>query len=122
MNDRGTAFTKENIGEKLSEREFNLNLAAIGLDAQSKKTYYGKKEFEKFNVKNDQTHNSLALCIGDAGFFLSYELMNKKYNKDKNFSKLLSYYNEVVINTCKGEVLDIYLPFIEQYDKNHILI
>lgn len=80
-----------------------------------------KNEFKKYNVKNDQTHNSLALCIGDMGFFLSYELMNKKYNKDKNFSKLLSYYNKVVTDTCKGEILDIYLPFIEQNDNNHLL-
>ena len=48
MNDRGLLFTRENIGEKLSERNFNLNLAILGLDGENKKTYYGNKEFERF--------------------------------------------------------------------------
>ncbi len=48
MNDRGTLFTKENIRERLSERDFNLNLVALGLGGSSKKSSYGQKEFKKF--------------------------------------------------------------------------
>ena len=48
MNDRGTVFTKENIGERLSERNFMLNLAEIGLGNDRKKSTYGKKEFDAF--------------------------------------------------------------------------
>ena len=48
MNDRGTAFTKENVGERLSERNFMMNLEAIGLGSKNKKSYYGKKEFDRF--------------------------------------------------------------------------
>ena len=48
MNDRGTIFTKENIGERLSERNFMMNLEAIGLGSKKKKSDYGKKEFDKF--------------------------------------------------------------------------
>ena len=48
MNDRGTVFTKENIGERLSERNFMMNLEAIGLGEKKKKSDYGKKEFDKF--------------------------------------------------------------------------
>ncbi|MDE5614587.1 MAG: DUF188 domain-containing protein [Treponemataceae bacterium] len=48
MNDRGTVFTKENIGERLSERNFMLNLAEIGLGDDRKKSSYGKKEFDAF--------------------------------------------------------------------------
>lgn len=47
MNDRGTVFTKDNIRERLSERNFNLNLAQIGLVNNSKKTY-SQKELKKF--------------------------------------------------------------------------
>ena len=36
MNDRGTIFTKENIGERLSERNFMMNLEAIGLGRKRK--------------------------------------------------------------------------------------
>ena len=47
INDRGTEFTKEIIKERLSERDFNLQLAQMGLS----KPYhegYDQKKFEKF--------------------------------------------------------------------------
>ena len=47
INDRGTQFTKEIIKERLSERDFNLQLVEMGLS----KPYhegYDKKKFEKF--------------------------------------------------------------------------
>ena len=47
INDRGTEFTKEIIKERLSERDFNLQLVQLGLS----KPYhegYDKKKFEKF--------------------------------------------------------------------------
>lgn len=48
MNDRGTLFTEENIKERLSERDFNLNLAMLGLADKSRKSAYSAKEFKKF--------------------------------------------------------------------------
>lgn len=75
------------------------------------------KEFKKFK-HNENIHNNLSLCIGDLGFFLTNDLIIKKYKNDKNFAKLLSYYNNIVINTIKGEILDVYLPFREKYDIN----
>ena len=47
INDRGTEFTREIIKERLSERDFNLQLAGLGLS----KTYhegYDANKFEKF--------------------------------------------------------------------------
>ena len=83
-------------------------------------SYSYKKEFESFN-SNDNIHNNLALCIGDLGFYYVNEYILDNYKDNKNFNKLFSYYNNIVINTIKGEILDVYLPFIEEYDKNHIL-
>ena len=80
-----------------------------------------KDDFDKYNVISDNTHNNLALCAGDLGFFYINNYIIKNYNKDKNFERLLTEYNNIVIDTIKGEILDVYLPFIEQYDKNHIL-
>lgn len=80
-----------------------------------------KNEFKKYNVENDNTNNSLALCIGDLGFFYTTELITKKYKNDKNLAKLLSYYNNIVIKTIKGEIIDVALPFIEKNDKKHTL-
>lgn len=82
--------------------------------------YTYQKEFEKLN-HIDNTPTSLALCLGDLGFFYTNELIVKKYKNDKNFAKLFSYYNNIVINTIKGEILDVALPFKEKYDKNNIL-
>ena len=48
LNDRGTVFTKENIGERLSERAFSLNLAELGLGGGSKKSAYSPKAFKRF--------------------------------------------------------------------------
>ncbi|MBB5226204.1 DUF188 domain-containing protein [Treponema ruminis] len=47
MNDRGVLFSKDNIEDKLREREFSLNMAQIGLGG-NKGNYYGDKEFKKF--------------------------------------------------------------------------
>lgn len=80
-----------------------------------------KDDFKKYNVENDNTNTSLALCIGDLGFFYTNEMITKKYKNDKNFAKLLSYYNNIVIKTIKGEIIDVALPFIEKNDKEHTL-
>ena len=47
INDRGTEFTKEIIKERLSERDFNLQLVEIGLSKPYHEGYDNKK-FEKF--------------------------------------------------------------------------
>ena len=47
LNDRGNMWTKENIKERKSERDFNLQLALIGLGGDTKNSY-GKKEFANF--------------------------------------------------------------------------
>ncbi len=47
INDRGTVFTKNNINEKLSDRDFDFQLAQIGLGGK-KGSFYSKKEFLKF--------------------------------------------------------------------------
>lgn len=80
-----------------------------------------KDEFKKYNVENDNTNTSLALCIGDLGFFYTNEMITHKYKNDKNLAKLLSYYNNIVIKTIKGEIIDVALPFIEKNDKEHTL-
>ncbi|MBR4598625.1 MAG: DUF188 domain-containing protein [Treponema sp.] len=53
MNDRGVLFSKDNIGDKLREREFSLNMSEIGFGA-GKGNYYGEKEFKKFSTLFEQ--------------------------------------------------------------------
>lgn len=47
MNDRGTLFTRDNIKEKLADRDFDLQLARIGFGGSTAVTY-GKKEITAF--------------------------------------------------------------------------
>lgn len=47
LNDRGTLWTKENIKERKSERDFSFALSMIGLGGE-KSNSYSKKEFSSF--------------------------------------------------------------------------
>lgn len=47
INDRGTLWTKENIKERKSERDFSLQLSMLGLGGD-KSNSYSKKEFGAF--------------------------------------------------------------------------
>ena len=78
-----------------------------------------KKEFN--NYKKDNTPESLALCLGDIGFFYVNNYIINSYKNNKNLNKILEYYNNIVIDTIKGEILDVYLPYIEKNDKSHNL-
>ncbi len=78
-----------------------------------------KDEFKSFNI--DNTPTSLALCLGDAGFFYTNNYIIKNYRNNPNLDKILEYYNNIVINTINGEILDVYLPYIEKNNKKHIL-
>ena len=78
-----------------------------------------KEEFKDYKI--DNTPSSLALCLGDYGLYYSNQIIATKYKNDKNLSKILSYYNDIVMKTIKGEILDVYLPFIEKNNKNNIL-
>ena len=59
INDRGTIFTSENVKERLSERNFDLQLAEIGL-VQHFKEGYDKKKFAQFaNTFDKVLHQQL---------------------------------------------------------------
>lgn len=69
--------------------------------------------------KNNQSlkvGNDIALCLGDYGFYKTFELLINKYKNNNNFTRLLSYYVDIVLSTIRGEILDVYLPF---YDRNN---
>ncbi|MBQ0051000.1 MAG: DUF188 domain-containing protein [Treponema sp.] len=58
INDRGQKFTKDNIQDRLAERQFSLNLSEIGLGG-GKSNYYSEKELKKMASELErevQTH------------------------------------------------------------------
>jgi len=75
-----------------------------------------------YNYKNEldtkesiKLGNDIAICLGDYAFYKSSLLLNEKYSRDKNYSKLVNFYDKIVLSTIKGEILDVYLPFKDQY-------
>ncbi len=69
----------------------------------------------QFLAKRQKLSDSMAICIGDLGFYLANELIVQGYKDNKNLGKVLSYYHQTAIKTCKGEMIDIILPFKEEF-------
>ncbi len=60
--------------------------------------------------------NSIGICIGDLGFYEANNLIIKNYKENINLANLLECYNNIIIKTIKGEILDVYLPFMGKYN------
>ena len=71
--------------------------------------------FQNFLMKKHSFANSMGLCIGDLGFYIANEIITTAYQDNPHLAQILSYYNQIIIKTCKGEMLDIILPFKEEY-------
>lgn len=91
---------------------------------RGKKTIH-KNNYDKYiKVSNDLESNkiskSLAICMGDLGLFYSNKIIIDNYINDKRLGSILSYFNDIVIKTIKGEILDVILPFNEKYLSNNL--
>lgn len=73
------------------------------------------KDGKDFYNERESISNSMALCIGDLGLYLANQMILKKYSNNSNLGDVLGYYNDIAIMTCKGEMLDVILPFYEKY-------
>lgn len=73
-------------------------------------TYMKELKSTKYKDKVADTSNSMGICLGDLGFYYANKIILDTYFEDKNLVKLLEYYNNIVINTIKGEMLDVMLP------------
>ena len=75
-------------------------------------TAYNNEKYKKF--RNKHMSESIAICMGDFGLYKAYDLIIQNYGKDKNFSKLLKTYNDIIIDTIRGEIIDVITPFEEK--------
>ena len=73
------------------------------------------KDGNDFEVKRKDIGNSMALCLGDLGFYLALQIIVQNYRNNKNLDRVLEYYNSVAIKTCEGEMVDVILPFYEEF-------
>ncbi len=73
------------------------------------------KDEKHFDEKRNDISNSMALCLGDLGFYLALQIIVKNYRNNENLDRVLEYYNDVAIKTCEGEMVDVILPFYEEF-------
>ena len=75
-------------------------------------------EYKNVFSKNDKVNlgNSIGICAGDYGFFTANNIIVKNYSTNKNFAKLLTTYNNIILNTIRGEIIDVYLPVVGKYN------
>lgn len=76
-----------------------------------------KDNYKIINDKNIINHlsNSIALCMGDYGLFTANRIITDSYLNDGNLGKILTCYNDIVLKTIKGEILDVVLPYDSKY-------
>ena len=95
---------------------------------RGKKTIHKKYEekFDKYDLKDNNFEEkkkniatSIGICTGDIGFFIANNIIVESYMTNPNLARLLKYYNDIVINTGKGELIDVVLPFNEQYSSKN---
>ena len=68
---------------------------------------------EKYKIDDTNTYNSIGLCIGDLGLFYGNKIISDNY-EGKDLNNVLSLYNKTVIDTIRGEILDVVIPFKEK--------
>lgn len=64
---------------------------------------------------------SRALCIGDYGFFISYQFLARCAVDSTVLAKVYQLYSQILAMTCEGEIVDTILPFnrisaLDDYD------
>ena len=65
------------------------------------------------DMKDEVKHlsNSIAICMGDYGLFVANKIVCDRYYNDPNLGKVLANFNNTVLTTIKGELIDVILPF-----------
>lgn len=78
--------------------------------------YMNDWEAKGIEIKGDayDVANSMAICAGGLGMCYANQKVAEAYNRSDNLGTLLRYFNQVIINTIQGEIIDVILPFEEQ--------
>ena len=78
-------------------------------------SYNGKKYYELTQSKlSYDLGNSIAICMGDLGFYEANKIIANNYRNDSKLSDIINYFSDIVVNTIRGELLDVITPFIEE--------
>ena len=77
--------------------------------------YINDEKYKKYSNESKHLGDSIAICMGDYGLYESNLIISKSYEEDPNLGKVLNYFNNTVLNTIRGELLDVILPFESKY-------
>ena len=59
--------------------------------------------------------NGVSVALGYVGLYMAYEKLLKAYIGNSNLVRLLHEYNDMVIKTVEGGIMDVIVPFQERY-------
>ena len=72
------------------------------------------KEMKNRNEVSDDAAKhfgiSRALCIGDYGFFISYQILSECKVDSHVLMNIFKLYSQILSKTCEGEIMDVILP------------
>ena len=75
---------------------------------------YSKHTEDKEEAKH--LGDSIAICMGNYGLYEANKIIAKAYAKDKNLSSILVNFDNTVLTTIRGELIDVILPFQGKHD------
>ncbi len=61
--------------------------------------------------KADNLAKSTAICVGDIGIYFANRQIVDHYSANEHLADLIGYFDDIVIRTIRGELLDIVLPY-----------
>lgn len=88
-------------------------------DIRREKTTIHAYNYNKYynltkNEKSKKLSDNIGICMGDLGLYNANLVISENYNNDANLGNVLNHFNKIVINTIRGELIDVVLPFIEE--------
>ena len=60
---------------------------------------------------------SAAICVGDLGIYYANKQIVDNYAQNEHLAVLIGYFDDIVLQTIRGELLDVVLPYEIQDDK-----
>ena len=60
---------------------------------------------------------SAAICVGDLGIYYANKQIVDYYAQNEHLAALIGYFDDIVLQTIRGELLDVVLPYEIQDDK-----
>ena len=77
--------------------------------------YINDNKYKKYSDESKHLGDSIAICVGNYGLYKANEIISKAYENDSNLGKVLNCFNKTVLDTAKGELLDVILPYESKY-------